>query len=313
MDTHKDGPLRDLPEQYRAFITLSITDIVSIFTISKIIQELAAESTVDRGDSGLGQVLKYLSYQADLGAEYFKMVSKEYPPNVPVTAYDILYVRAKAMCRGYTCMGALLYDIFLALSHYKYVSSLFNLSPDIIPRITDLFCKGINSLPVVSQVLSVYPSFEFTPEAFRAISSSIDLTFLVKLRNGRENKTNLELLADYLECREAFDAELATLEPSYNNTVRSMGPIVPLEHQQALIMLMQEFTEDQVNELEDFLLDTVGLELDENKDLILDFSAITVDKMHLICEQIIKISTRDQQKITAHRVHTLKTLILGMK
>lgn len=154
MDASENQPLRDLPEAYRAFITLSITDIVSIFTISKIVQELSAESIVERGDSGLGQVLKYLSYQADLGAEYFKLVSKEYPPNVPVTAYDVLYVRAKAMCRGYTCMGALVYDIFLVFSHYKYVSALFKLSLDILPRIVNLFCKSLGSLPVVSQVLS---------------------------------------------------------------------------------------------------------------------------------------------------------------
>lgn len=313
MDTPDDQPLKDLPESYRAFITLSITDIVSIFTVSKIIQEIAAESTVDRGDSGLGQVLKYLSYQTDLGAEYFKLVSKEYPPNVPVTAYDVLYIRTKVMCRGYTCMGALLYDMFLAISHYKYVSSLFNLSPDIIPRVTNLFCKSISSLPVVSQILSDYPSFEFTSEAFNKVSSSIDIVFLAKLRKGREDKTNLELLEDYLGCREAFDAELATLAPSYNNTVRFSGPIVPLEHQQALIMLMQEFTEEQVNELEDFLLDTVGLKLNENQDLILDFSAMPVDKLHVICEEILKISNKDQQKIVAHRVHVLKTLILSMK
>lgn len=120
-------------------------------------------------------------------------------------------------------------------------------------------------------------------------------------------------MADYLESRDAFDAELATLEPSLNRSVRFAGPIVPIEHQQALIMLLQEFTEEQVNELEDFLLDTAGLELDGNKDLILDFSAIPVDKMHMVCEQILKISTQDQQKISAHRVHVLKTLVLGMK
>lgn len=313
MDAPEDQPLRDLPEAYRAFITLSITDIVSIFTISKIIQELSAESTVERGDSGLGQVLKYLIYQPDLGAEYFKLVAKEYPPNVPVTAYDVLYVRAKAMCRGYSCMGALIYDMFLVLSHYKYVSALFNLSLDVLPRITELFSKSIGSLPVVSQVLALYPSFEFSPDAFREISSSIDLAFLARLRKGREHKTNLELLADYLDSRDAFDAELATLEPSLNRSVRSTGPVVPLEHQQALIMLMQEFTEEQVNELEDFLLDTVGLELDGNKDLILDFSAVSVDKLHTICEHILKLSTQDQQKVAAHRVHVLKTLIVSMK
>lgn len=313
MDASENQPLRDLPEAYRAFITLSITDIVSIFTISKIIQELSAESIVERGDSSLGQVLKYLSYQADLGAEYFKLVSKEYPPNVPVTAYDVLYVRAKAMCRGYTCMGALVYDIFLVFSHYKYVSALFKLSLDILPRIVNLFCKSLGSLPVVSQVLSLYPLFEFSPEVFKEIASSIDVAFLAQLRKGREHKTNLELLADYLESRDAFDAELATLEPSLNRSVRFAGPIVPIEHQQALIMLLQEFTEEQVNELEDFLLDTAGLELDGNKDLILDFSAIPVDKMHMVCEQILKISTQDQQKISAHRVHVLKTLVLGMK
>lgn len=139
------------------------------------------------------------------------------------------------------------------------------------------------------------------------------LSFPCSTRKGREHKTNLELLADYLDSRDAFDAELAALEPSLNRSVRSTGPVVPLEHQQALIMLMQEFTEEQVNELEDFLLDTVGLELDENEDLILDFSAVSVDKLHTICEHILKLSTQDQQKVAAHRVHVLKTLIVSMK
>lgn len=305
--------LADLTEAERAFITLSITDTMTIFSISKVIQELAAESMIDRGESGLGQVLKYIGHRSDLGAEYFHFVSKSYPPDVPVTAYDLMYVRAKTMTRAYSCLGAFVYDMYLVFSHYRNVAALFNLDLGVLPRVQALFCRSVNGLPVMAQLTLLYPNFELTTELFTKVTAAINDRFLQQLRKGREMQSNLQLLQDYLDVRDAFDAELAALTPSLNHTVRYTRPVVPVEHHQALIMLLQEFTQHQVNELETFLLDTVGLRTDKNDDLILNFAALPVDKLHMVCDFILRLATEEQERITTHRVHVLKTLITNLR
>ncbi|TNJ29774.1 hypothetical protein GMRT_11470 [Giardia muris] len=289
--------LLGLPERLRAVTGALIRGDAAVFGLCKALQLAALESSRDKQNIPLASVLPHLGFLGDNMESYLTVLRDYYPQDCPVTPYDLGYVRLKLLSKRYVYLGSLFYDVRLVVRHYQLLGPSFQMPLDIIEPAITVFLRALAELPAYEYLFSA--GAPLTHEEFRTLTDAVHKDFLAYHTTGDSG---------YLDARDAFEMNVFP-RCAIGTISEGMSSSLGNKELKDLFYLAQILTEEQVDVLEKYLIEKEKISLDEEGDLVINFTGLPPSTVSRIDAFIRGLITQDQLKQHTGRMDVIDKLI----